>query len=253
MATVPNTDTVPAPGLSSAERPGTLPSVIAARLRQQIAAGDLAAGDQLPGHRELATRYGVSVGSVREAISMLVSAGLVETRMGRGTYVRATDEPRPRQAAARPHTAEELDQLLEARTLVEVQIARLAAERATAAQITELFAAVDRMEAALTDPLANDAADDVFHAALAAAAGNRYLADTLMGLRVLLHADVQVVLEATVRRFGDLRIVVDSHRRLAEAVALRDRTLAARRVDEIIGRSRTFLLGLYAMGIEPRE
>ncbi len=66
-----------------------LPASIAAELRRRIIQGELEPGAQLPGHRELASMYAVSVGSVREAISMLISAGLVETRAGRGTYVAA--------------------------------------------------------------------------------------------------------------------------------------------------------------------
>ena len=56
-------------------------------MRRRILTGELPPGTRLPGHRELAQQYGVSVGSVREAISMLVSGGLIETQAGRGTYV----------------------------------------------------------------------------------------------------------------------------------------------------------------------
>ena len=64
-----------------------LPATIAGRLRRRIVQGELPPGTQLPGHRELAASFSVSVGSVREAISMLISEGLIETRAGRGTYI----------------------------------------------------------------------------------------------------------------------------------------------------------------------
>ena len=67
--------------LKPARRPN-LPATIASNLRAQIMSGELPAGVQLPGHRELAVMYSVSVGSVREAISMLISNGLIETRAG---------------------------------------------------------------------------------------------------------------------------------------------------------------------------
>ena len=67
-----------------------IPATIATNVRAQILRGELPAGTQLPGHRELAAMYSVSVGSVREAISMLVSSGLIQTRAGRGTYVAST-------------------------------------------------------------------------------------------------------------------------------------------------------------------
>ena len=83
MPTVPNSD-------SAAARPlkrSSLPVDIADRMRRRILSGELPPGTRLPGHRELAQLYGVSVGSVREAIDMLVSGGLIETQAGRGTYV----------------------------------------------------------------------------------------------------------------------------------------------------------------------
>ena len=73
--------------MSVTARRSNLPAIIASELRGQILRGELKPGAQLPGHRELAAMHAVSVGSVREAISMLISAGLIETRPGRGTYV----------------------------------------------------------------------------------------------------------------------------------------------------------------------
>jgi DNA-binding FadR family transcriptional regulator len=54
--------------------------------------------------------------------------------------------------------------------------------------------------------------------------------------------------EAAIRRFGDLRISVLSHRRLAEAIEGRDPDAARETVDEIVSRNRKFVLGLYALG-----
>ena len=84
MGGAPNSDTVVA---VRPVRRANLPAGIAAELRGRILRGELQPGARLPGHRELAAMYAVSVGSVREAISMLVSARLVETRAGSGTFV----------------------------------------------------------------------------------------------------------------------------------------------------------------------
>ena len=54
----------------------TLPTGIAAQLRRQIETGELPPGDQLPGHRGLAVQFDVSLSTIREAVSMLVSDGL---------------------------------------------------------------------------------------------------------------------------------------------------------------------------------
>ena len=91
--------------------------------------GELPAGVQLPGHRELASMYSVSVGSVREAISMLISNGLIETRAGRGTYVSAAPPQTEFARATLPLQRHEVEELTEARRVIEVQLAALAAER----------------------------------------------------------------------------------------------------------------------------
>src|SRR5680860_1647209 len=68
-------------------RTTNVPGAVAERVRAQMASGVLSPGDRLPGNRELAVMYGVSMGSIREAISTLSAEGLIETRAGRGTYV----------------------------------------------------------------------------------------------------------------------------------------------------------------------
>jgi DNA-binding FadR family transcriptional regulator len=223
----------------------TLPASIAATLRRQITSGELTPGQHLPGHRELASQYGVSLGSMREAISMLVSAGLVETRAGRGTYV-ALDPPLVE--AGPPLTRAEVEELVEARAVIEVQLARFAAERATAAQIDALRRAVEQMDEAATSPTSYPDADVEFHLALAVAGNNRYLLQAMNDIRTLLRDDMVLGAEAAIRRFGDLSISVASHRRLAEAVAARDADTAAAVAAEIVNRNRAFVLGLYTLG-----
>lgn len=224
-----------------------LPAGIAAELRGRITHGELKPGVQLPGHRELATMYSVSVGSVREAISMLISAGLVETRAGRGTYV--VDGGRFPQGDRHepPLTRQEVEELVEARAVIESQLAALAAERASAQQIGKLWRAVEHMEAASGNPVDYPDADVEFHLVLAEAAGNRYLLQAMNDIRALLKQDMELGAEAAIRRFGDLRISVDDHRRLVEAVASRDPDGARTILGHIIRRNRDFVLGLYAM------
>jgi DNA-binding FadR family transcriptional regulator len=253
VAGVPNTGpvTVAKPTAVKPLRRANLPATIAAEVCRRIARGELEPGARLPGHRDLAAQYDVSLGSVREAISMLVSAGVVETQMGRGTYIRATEARAPDSLLARPLTAEEVGELLEAHGLIELQIAKLAAERAAHTQIAALLETLSLLEHGASSAAAYLEAEDAFHLALGAAASNRYLQDASTSLRRLLRADMELVIEATIQRFGDLGVLVEAHRRLAEAVARRDRPAAARLVEEISARSRGFLLGLYALGAVP--
>jgi DNA-binding FadR family transcriptional regulator len=224
----------------------TLPIGIAAQLRRQIETGELPPGEQLPGHRGLAARFDVSLSTIREAISMLVSAGLIDTRAGRGTFVAL--EPRIAARVAPPLLRAEVEELVEARIMIEAQLARLAAERASAEQVAALRDAVERMHEASANPDSYPDADVDFHLALAAAANNRYLLQAMSDIRALLRDDMELGAEAAIRRFGSLRISVDSHRRLCEAVASGDADTAEATAVAIVERNREFVLGLYALG-----
>ncbi|MEU9955514.1 winged helix-turn-helix domain-containing protein [Streptomyces sp. NPDC050982] len=76
---------------------------IAARLRDEIAAGTFGPGDRLPGGRTYAKKLGVSLMTVQNAYTQLREEGLVEGVAGSGTYVRdpSPDEPAPRESAQR--------------------------------------------------------------------------------------------------------------------------------------------------------
>jgi GntR family transcriptional repressor for pyruvate dehydrogenase complex len=231
-----------------------LPTAIADQLRSQIRKGVLEPGERLPGHRELAASFSVSVGSVREAISMLTSTGLVETRAGRGTFV--ADVATGVQLEASPlHVTPTLpvldrravEELIEAREVLELQIAQLAARRATPEQIEELRRRVDTMDAAAANPNDYPDADVEFHLALAEAAGNRFLLHAMVDIRTLLKQDMALGAEAAIRRFGDLHMSVASHRELVAAIEAHDPERARRILSTIVSRNHEFVLGLYAL------
>src|SRR3954468_23193055 len=108
-----------------------LPDQIAARVIALITERHLKAGDRLPPERELAQAMGVSRSSLREALRALSLLGVTEMRHGDGTYLTAL---RP-DALMRPVglvlslSDAGLQQLFEARKLVEPGLAALAAER----------------------------------------------------------------------------------------------------------------------------
>ena len=233
-----------------------VPASIASDLRRRILEGDLPPGSQMPGHRGLAAAYSVSVGSVREALSMLISAGLVETRAGRGTFVAVGGaRPFPEHSAA-PGVAgtgatlerAEVEQLVEAREVIEVALAAMAARRRDPDAIARLRACAARMQDASASPAAYSEADVEFHLALADAAGNRYLLRSMLAIRSLLKQDMELGAEAAIRRFGDLGVSVESHAALVDAIEAGDPELAAKVATTIVRRNRDFVLALYGLG-----
>jgi GntR family transcriptional regulator, transcriptional repressor for pyruvate dehydrogenase complex len=225
-----------------------LPAGIAAELRRRIQHGEIDAGGRLPGHRELAAAFSVSVGSVREAISMLISEGLIETRAGLGTFVADGVCASPSAKSGRPLTRREAEELVEAREVIEVELAALAARRAMPEQVARLEAAASRLEAASLSARAYADADVEFHLALAETAGNRYLLRALGDVRALLIQDMELAAEVGIRQFGSLGFSVDSHHQLVEAIAAHDADRARRVLSAMVRRNREAVLGLYALG-----
>src|SRR5258706_3029629 len=149
-------------------------------LGERIATGELAPGQLLPAEAQLATHYGVSSRVVREALGALAARGLVEVRAGKGTVVRGVDSSPLRDFfdVALLADSRGLWDLFELRKLVEVQIAELAARRATSADLDRCEQALRHLEAAAQadTPEPYVLADIGFPHTIAAAAANPMLA-----------------------------------------------------------------------------
>jgi DNA-binding FadR family transcriptional regulator len=207
------------------------------QLHQQLQAGRWQVGDRLPAETELAGLLGVGRSTIREAVRALVYSGLLETRQGSGTFVRSLApqtpwEPTLRQAAV-------LD-VYEVREALEVQGARLAADRRTGADVAALrgsLATRDRARAVAGDERFVEA-DLAFHRTVIAAAHNPLLAEMFDSFAsVLREALVAVV---TDRDLGDVS-VSPTHSRLVTAIEAGDPDAAERAVREHIGTSASTL------------
>ncbi|NUW39076.1 FadR/GntR family transcriptional regulator [Nonomuraea rhodomycinica] len=156
-----------------------LVDTLTARIRE----GVVRPGERLPTESSLVETYGVSRTVVREAISRLQAAGLVETHHGRGTFVLA--RPSTTRFPAGPQgevTLEEVTGLLEFRTAFEVEAAALAARRRTDAHLADLREALDAFAGAAEHPSTAVNADYRFHLRVALATGNHHFADLISSL-----------------------------------------------------------------------
>lgn len=195
---------------------------VADQIQQLIVAESLKPGDKLPSERELAERLGLSRTVVREAIHTLSIRGLVHVKPGCGAYVR---ELRPEDAAASMElllklrqTPRWIENLYEVRRMIEVEIAGLAAERATADDLRALEEAVAGMEAHAGDAERFTECDLAFHAALAAATQNELFCALLDSIGHLWREMIRLSYEApTAPRDG-----VHYHRQILRCVQQRD-------------------------------
>ncbi|NLE45730.1 MAG: FadR family transcriptional regulator [Chloroflexi bacterium] len=149
---------------------------VADQILELISCESLRPGDKLPGERELAEKLEVSRTVIREAIRSLHVRGVVKVKPGCGTYVQALSGT---DAAASLHlmlklrqSRDTIDDLYEIRKMIEVEIAGLAAERATPEDLAALDATVEGMVASMDDPAEFTQHDMSFHATLAAATHN---------------------------------------------------------------------------------
>lgn len=161
------------------------------QIQQQILSGALKPGDQIPAERDLAERFGVSRTAVREAIKSLTEKGLIEVFVGRGTFVTNLSPDRVVESMtlllrSEPHN---LGSVQEARELLEVPIARLAAARRTEVNVARLRAIMAEMETE-AGGLARLIDDDTeFHVEVARATGNPVLVLLTQTIVALLRAE----------------------------------------------------------------
>ncbi len=189
-----------------------------------VASGKLRPGERLPPEREMVQILQVGRSTLREALRLLESLGLVETRPGEGTFV-TTDEV-PLTILPRPVASGTGQQyILETRRLLEPQIAALAAERATAADL-EMLRTILRLQAEqVVAARPGKLADLGFHAGLCQVTRNPILER--------LHASFQDVLRESRRAHNvagwPARSLRD-HEGIFAAIEARDARLARHRM-----------------------
>jgi len=147
------------------------------QIRELIYEGELKRGDKLPSERQLKKDLGVSRASIREAFSALEMIGLIESRPGEGTFIRDSfDEdifnPLSLILLLNDNVAEEL---LELRRVLEIDCVKLAAERATEAEIEEMKSYIDDLLSSSGYEEESIKADKMFHYTIARASGNKVL------------------------------------------------------------------------------
>lgn len=177
-------------------------------------------GQRIPPERELGPQLGVGRTSLREALKALEIMGMIETRLGDGTYVCHRSEflSRPLLWAIMGGDSSDPSELIEARRVIESQLVGLAASRATAEDLNEIEDYIDAMESNLIDPVAFQQADIDFHLAVARAAHNRILQNALQLIRNLMYQWIGKAMMAE----GVAAAALDQHKQIFLAIAKRN-------------------------------
>src|SRR3954465_2059701 len=158
------------------------------QLISYVVNGAWKAGDRIPPERELCQHLGIARTSLREALKAMELIGMPDSRVGDGTFVCPRSEflPRPLLWAFTGTDRAELRDIMEAREFLEQDLAGLAAERATEAEIDEIGRALQDMRNCIARRESPMEADMQFHLAVARAAHNEVMRNAVQLLRNLL-------------------------------------------------------------------
>jgi GntR family transcriptional repressor for pyruvate dehydrogenase complex len=195
--------------------------------KQLISEGTLAPGVRLPAEREMATSLKVSRGSLRQALKMLEVMGVVSQRVGDGTYVNG---------AAHSILAEpmeflilldgiSLEELMDARLIVEPELAARAADRATPDMIAGLRETLSRMQTKGSDHALLIEEDLRFHRTIFQMADNRVCSLMFSIVHELMHNLMEITSQLV-----DLDHTVKLHTRIYTAIRRRDPQAARSRM-----------------------
>ena len=203
---------------------------IAEQLRSLVATGEFSVGQRLPAERDLAVQLGVSRPSVREALIALEVEGMIEVRTGSGIYVRAgaSESGKGRMTEQVRHGEDAASQewgpleVMFARGLLEPDIAALAAQRASRADLNAIAAGLRQMRRQADRGEVPREGDQVFHLAIARASGNGVLLDTLERYWQARHGPL-------FERLGDYfegpeswQVAITEHEAVLDAIQARD-------------------------------
>jgi GntR family transcriptional regulator, transcriptional repressor for pyruvate dehydrogenase complex len=207
--------------------------LVAEELVSDIGSRKLRPGDTLPTERELVESFGVGRSSVREALRMLESKGLIAAN-GNGAFsVAELRNPLNNSFDLLVMLdAASYEELFEVRGFVEGESAALAAQRRTKAQLKQMESAIDAMAEGLGSEEQFIEADLRFHLTIAESTRNRVLVYLMHAIRDLL----QRSLSSAYNIAGSPERAIEMHRLIAEAIAAKQPEEARRRMQEHVAR-----------------
>lgn len=193
---------------------------VADRVRVLMLDGAFPPGEPLPSERHLAERFGVSRGSIRDALRTLETIGLLETRHGQGTFPHelSVDRLVAPLASVMAYRSDLQDELLDVRRMFEPAVARVAALRATEEDLADLQRLLETQRQKVKTGQSAIVEDTAFHAILARSTRNRVVMSIMATLNDLLVASRT----QSLRQKGRPARSIDGHEAVVAALRRRD-------------------------------
>jgi GntR family transcriptional repressor for pyruvate dehydrogenase complex len=226
----------------TSRRPRRLADDVEAHFRQRIDLASLSAGDKLPTETELMRSFGVSRTVIREALSRMQAAGLVETHQGIGTFVMSPKTQGMMRATGSESLAPlDVVAVLELRVGLETEAAGLAAVRRTDENLRRMREALDEFEAQVQSPGGTVTPDFRFHMEIARATGNSHFVDVLtpLGSAIIPRTRTTATTGMTAQHSAQyLHFVNQEHEQIFNAIARQDADCARAAMKLHLGNSR---------------
>lgn len=215
--------------------------IIFNRIKESIIAGEFLPGDKLPSERDLATRYNVSRTSIREALRALEIHGIIESKQGDGTFIKASDVQKVIDdlsiAIMRPedHLVYEM---LETRQALESECAYLAAHRANSYDLEKIRTCIENMSTAGSDAEKGLMADLNFHYSIAEATHNSILLGLVQTLGEHMKNTIRITRSFRCSNTKLFQETFNEHKELYLAIARRDANMAKKLMEDHIKKTR---------------
>ena len=220
-----------------------VPAAVFEELLGYIVSGEWKEGQRILPERELCQQLGVARPSLREALKALEIMGLVDSRVGAGTFVRKRADflSRPLLWAIAGSSSAGANELVESRLVLEVELAGFAAERATEADLSEIKQGLHSLNAKPDEVLEFDLK---FHLAIAVAAHNQVLLNAVLMIRNLVQQWMLVTLQVP----GITEKVLQQHSGILQSILDKDSRSARDRMRSHLSEMGGLLLEIKSPG-----
>ncbi|RCW50614.1 FadR/GntR family transcriptional regulator [Halanaerobium sp. ST460_2HS_T2] len=199
------------------------------KMKEKILSGEWEPGEKIPSENELSEKFGVSRNTIRNAIQKLKGLNVIKTRQGQGTFL-SENLNSSIVSSIIPDmifSNDEMLDVLEFRSIIEKENARLAAIRAEAEDIQEIKKALDQMVKHQDDYKEYSLWDYKFHLNIAKASKNKILHQTMLRLKDILFHHLEEM-----NKQGNFKKSIEGHKKLYSAIKNKDPELAVNLSEE---------------------
>ncbi len=213
----------------------TATEAIVESLKERIRNGEFGPGSRLPSEQVLLKEYGVSRLTLRESLARLAAVGIIEVQHGKGAFIKNTISIPALDNVLIPmfpqHDLGRMNDLIEARSMIESEIAGKVADNRTPEQITLLQELLDQNNDVFEDIEAFADRDYTFHLTLAEIGGNQFL----LAMYQALYRQIRAFLVQYAKSLDDREEALERHRPILNAIINQDIATARKLAKEHAG------------------